>query len=841
MKKKKLFILFLTILIFTSLVNPVFARHYIGDEDPTNFALGEGESPEQAIERNKSILPGLFPKEDNLLQELNWIKYPFENYFFKTASSKDKGFFQNKIEDVGAVVTDLFATVFLIFAIGFSTLGNNIILVCFHDYWGKGIYDFIGNMAGMFVSGLQGNNIVGLLFIIALIILGITIASYLLRAQVMKAFTAILTSAICIGLFLGYLTIVSSILPGVISFVNNFSGAALVATHYLKEAPMDPNKPAPTPPAKLGPVTDDPLTSGLIETTNACWQATLAGPWATAQFGYSNPNKLKLSDKEIEQINKDNNAWWKWKGLIPDVDMGKLLPGRKENLPNPSYMDTVWLASGSGAREVILDAISNPSLKESNDRRTYATTGCGQSSATYHLITSLIMLPAAALFFLFALLVGIPVFVAQFVLIILIIIMPLALLLGASGDKGINLLRKYISALLGCLATKIIYGFYLGLILFFAVAMTNFPDVQDNAGLLAFLVAIIFAAGIKFRKPFYNQVVALLSFSPETTGEKAGNWVGTTAKALTAGYILKTIKGNNNDQSGGDSGGDNTGGTNTSGGRDNNPDPPPNNGNGGNNNNNNNDANAKPPPNDNNDNNTNPEPPPGGDTGDGDGSNTGGGGGNTNPEPPPGGGNIGGSNNSNPPPGSGPDNNTGGINSGNTDNPEPPSHHEDDSGQIPYDRNYDFSSYDFEPDWNLDDNTTLQNPDHQFDAPTSNEQNVVDNSQWDREMDNEKHNDTEKTSPMIQSSPQINQTKSHDIEDNSTTNRQNFSPQPDVQHNNESDKKSDTRIETTKQIHHNTRKNAQDFNNQPVSDSQDQYEPELIEPPTTENNNENQE
>ena len=168
--------------------------------------------------------------------------------------------------------------------------------------------------------------------------------------------------------------------------------------------------------------------------------ATLAGPWAAAQFGYSNPNKLALSNKEIEQINNDNNAWFKWKGILPDVDVAKLLPGRKQEIPEPAYMDTVWLASSGSARETILDAITNPSLKESDDRRTFAAAGCGQASAMYHLGTSLLMFPAALLFFIFTLL-WVSVLFAQFVLNALKYLC-LSFALGASGDRGVKFVKK---------------------------------------------------------------------------------------------------------------------------------------------------------------------------------------------------------------------------------------------------------------------------------------------------------------------------------------------------------------------------------------------------------------
>ena len=131
MKKKKLFILFLSILIFAG-VTTGFAlgegestnqvprnqpiRHYIGDEKPDEFALGLGENSGDAIGRNLSILPGVFPEEEELRNQLNWIRYPLNNYYYQTASSKDKGFFQNKMRR-GAVVTDLLATALWLFKV----------------------------------------------------------------------------------------------------------------------------------------------------------------------------------------------------------------------------------------------------------------------------------------------------------------------------------------------------------------------------------------------------------------------------------------------------------------------------------------------------------------------------------------------------------------------------------------------------------------------------------------------------------------------------------------------------------------------------------------------------
>ena len=462
------------------------------------------------------------------------------------------------------------------------------------------------------INGFQGNALYRY-YLFCSYYTWISIAVYLIKNQIMKALIVLYLQYVLH--FFSRFNHTRYILPKCLAFVNNVSGAALVATYYMKDIPVHESTPPDRPSISgsgqtvipnLDYSTQSPLTNGLIEATNACWQASVAGPWAAAQFGYSDPNKLLLSTKEIEQINEDHNSWFKWKGILPDAEPSKLLPGRKDTIPSPAYIDTVWLASGSSARETLLDAITNPALKESGDRRTFATACCGQSSATHHLLTTLIMLPASILFFVFVLCVGIPVFIAQFVLMILLLILPLALLLGVAGDRGVNLLRTYISTLLGCLATKIIYGFYLGMILFLAVALSRLPGIDDRPGLLAFMAAIIFFIGIRYHKDFYHQIIGLLSFAPETTSEKASNWVGSTAKTLAYAYLFKTVRGGKSNPTDDD----NPPGGGRGGGE---PDPP--HGDNNNNSGNNNGGGGE------------PDPPPGNDTD------------NSSSEPPPSGGN----------------------------------------------------------------------------------------------------------------------------------------------------------------------------------------------------------
>ena len=119
---------------------------------------------------------------------------------------------------------------------------------------------------------------------------------------------------------------------------------------------------------------------------------------------------------------------------------------------------------------------------------------------------------------------------------ILLILLPFALLLGMSGEKGTQITLLYIKGLLGAAATKIIYGFYMSFILLFAVALNK--AAADQFALGGFLISIIFVFAIKFRKTFLKaswESFRLILGATMPAMQK--NWIKRTAGHFVTAYI----------------------------------------------------------------------------------------------------------------------------------------------------------------------------------------------------------------------------------------------------------------------------------------------------------------
>lgn len=144
-------------------------------------------------------------------------------------------------------------------------------------------------------------------------------------------------------------------------------------------------------------------------------------------------------------------------------------------------------------------------------------------------------------------LVGLPIFIAQFMVMVMLILMPVVLIVGIAGESGRAVLVKGLKALLGFLSTKVIYGFYLGFAIMLAFKLSAFAAQESKIGTAGFIVGVILTAAILFRKKFFNACMSLLSFapgtSPATVYNKGEDWLVTAGGATgnTAGNVVKGI------------------------------------------------------------------------------------------------------------------------------------------------------------------------------------------------------------------------------------------------------------------------------------------------------------
>ena len=269
-------------------------------------------------------------------------------------------------------------------------------------------------------------------------------------------------------------------------------------------------------------------------------------------------------------------------------------------------------------------------------------------------------------------------------------------------------------------------------------------------------------------------------FAAPEAAVKRRLWLGSTAKTLAYAYIFSSIKGNksgsNDGPPDGGSGGSGNSGSPPGGGGGN-PEPPP--GGGGDNNNSDNDNNNNPPPDDGGE--TNPEPPTGDNSGGGNNNNGGdneaGGG---NPEPP-----------------------LGGGSNDNVDN--------NDTSEYPA-RGYDFIDYDLDTGFGQDNNRMSNDQNDQFDFDNSqqSQHNVKYESpaqilqqNWNQKND-KITNDSQNSNTPVDQSPNNTRTDNRNEQAGASHATRN-----EVQHNSY-----DEREAINRQIHNNTRDNAQYSNAQ---------------------------
>jgi hypothetical protein len=556
MMRKLIASLFIAVFLTLSIATPLLAdtRRYIGDEPYENYAVGRQGDLKDAITAQLSIIPGVFPNNPELRDQLIWIRLPANNYHFRTAPAVDQNYFSNKMEDAATSVQDAVAN--LIFGITRSVtlIANNLVLICFDNYVGEAMFSAIGDVVSTFTEFEEGG-LMSLLFLIVLCVLGVGIAGFLIKAQLMRALSSVLIAVVCLACIVGYTFNVDKIIPAVINFTNNATGVALMATTYMQDMPVELQENASNNSTfEIDTIAGSTsmLEQGLVETTNSIWHTLVGAPWAVGMFGNSNPNNLKLLPSEVATINKDLQKTFSVQlfgpnGVIdPNVNWDnlwdKLMPWKpKKELPAESYMDSIWLACSNDVKNSMLEAIANNQERYegkagAGGTAVLFTLGQGTSSAAFHNIIAFLSLFPSIIFLLFVFFVGVPVFIAQFVLMILLILLPFALLLGMSGEKGTQITLLYIKGLLGAAATKIIYGFYMSFILLFAVALNK--AAADQFALGGFLISIIFVFAIKFRKTFFEGVVGILPINTERDyASGAESWIKRTAGHFVTAYI----------------------------------------------------------------------------------------------------------------------------------------------------------------------------------------------------------------------------------------------------------------------------------------------------------------
>ena len=528
---KKIIISFLlTAFVLSFAVTPLMARPcvYIGEEDPKDYAIGRQANPNAEKTFKDMFLPAL---PDEYKEELIWEKNTIHNYTFKTANTKDESFFAAKMEDANASILDTIANFYFLPTVGATILASSFVIFVFDNHIGDNIMAFISDIIKK-IFLMQEGTFAFLFFLIMMVVLAFGVAKLLMQAQLMRAFTSVLVAVLCIALMIGYIANADKIISTTFKFINNTTGIALMASRYIGDMPTNSDETTNTD-STIGITEDTPwLEQGIIEVANTMFHTFVGAPWAHAMFGSSDPKELKLEQGEIDRINNDANKTWDIQVFGANGDKAKLVdinfnaPWNKKKLSGDVYMDSLWLACSNDVKYYMIDSITTNADRYTGEggvnTAVINTLGQGTSSAKVHTLVAFFSLIPALAFVIFVLLVGVPVFIAQFVLMALLLLLPFGLLMGIAGEKGLQITMIYLKATLGAAAVKIIYGFYMSFILVFSVALSRMETATSSIFLTGFLLTMIFIFAIKYRGRFYEVVMAALTGTPESDkfGEK---------------------------------------------------------------------------------------------------------------------------------------------------------------------------------------------------------------------------------------------------------------------------------------------------------------------------------
>lgn len=386
-----------------------------------------------------------------------WVGYGPARWTFMTAPSNQM-LLQGKLTDAGLTVVDLIAN--LVFDISkIAVLIGNVVVICtFHNYAADYLPGLISDcVAALYGSGVPGSGsseaypmwqmAVGL----ALVGLGITVAVHFFKARLVQGLLNYALAVLLLSVLLGYFAEIDAIAAGVNRIMDQ--GTALVVTGTFD---------AVISKASGGPA-DEAFDETLLRITETTWDLLIGRPWALGQWGTyetagHGPDSLRLSENELQSLQK--NAYNDILGGLFEAAGISSSGAQPLEIPaRAAYIDKVYLGGNENARSKLLEMVQN--------RDSIVHIACGQEwmSATRHVEYALLSLVPAVTYAALAVSLGIPVFIAQILMGVMLIFFPLAIVFGLSGDSGRRMLMAYSRSALGLLLTKVVYGLYLALVL----------------------------------------------------------------------------------------------------------------------------------------------------------------------------------------------------------------------------------------------------------------------------------------------------------------------------------------------------------------------------------------
>lgn len=531
---RKLIICGYLLLVFTVLISPpASAREgVIGDyyENGDNF-YGDGVTPSLGQD---IFLFGDLPWDKFGISDKGkipqWLGYGSARWSFMTATGTQLSV-QGKVMAAGVSVCDIVSNILFEATKAATLLGNIIVLACFKDLIG----DCFPSMVSSSVKALYGSGVsdIGsdayplwqMAMGFAMVGLGLTISINFFRAQLVEGIKNYTLAILVMTGLLVYFAHIDTIMPALNQIMDEGTATVVVKTYQTILHSSDPDS------GSAG------YESSIIGVTELSWEMFVGRPWVLAQWGTAEfsgdgQDSLKLSGEEIDRI-QSQSVLDVLGSIFKSGDVSKGTTGVK--IPEDAqYIDKVYLGGNESIKEKLLETVQN--------RDSVVHTACGEelSSAFRHLEWALISIFPAVAYCILTIFVGIPVFVAQMLLAIMIVFLPVVLIMGISGDGGRRMMISYAKITLGLIATKIVYGLYLALTLaLIDIIWDQFSGgkLLHSFGLAYFLISIIIIYAIKKRQTVMQMVMGAVSGAPPAAEKLSGEFLASNLVRLLGSGI----------------------------------------------------------------------------------------------------------------------------------------------------------------------------------------------------------------------------------------------------------------------------------------------------------------
>lgn len=455
----------------------------------------DGEEGKGALSYTGMFKPGYIPP---------WDRIPVARVRFDLAEPNVGWYDKVRLQTVGSAAAHLAANLMFAQPQLLVYLGVGLICAAMHCNWVETSSQMIAEPALRLWESIG----TGPLLSLALAAVFAFLVVYFVRRQTLRIFTTVLTVVLVLVGAMAYFPNVAKVNGAVARFTDEVTAVALglVAPAMGKDYPEVYNS------------VSDTKDAAIAVFGASIWETLICNTWAQLEFGTANPADLMATPEELERLESVE------------------APG----IGNLRRIDQMILAYplGDPRRSAIADILADNSVDHGRHPLTPQTfSGAGKLAAIGAMMLFGI---TSGIFLIFAVILAGSMIMAQFVLMILMWALPFLVLALLLPDVGWNIGLKVARVGAGALATKIIYGLYLSVVIL--VAQLIFQSAPGSLAGSMLLLSVLFVTAIIFRKRFLQSSQRLVAQGVTGAHERVQNW-NAAKYGLTTKKMLKLLAG----------------------------------------------------------------------------------------------------------------------------------------------------------------------------------------------------------------------------------------------------------------------------------------------------------